>query len=132
MDAWGNESDYTDTLVLANTNRVRCVTLGWEPSPSEGITNYRVYHGRVPGVWTNQVDAGTNLTATIRILPPALSNLVVRVTCNGTGLIYSPDIGRFQVWNYLAATTLTVTNPGTMFWRSVGYGSTVTITNWRQ
>lgn len=132
LDAWGNESEFCPMISCTNAIADRFVSLGWDASPSPGVVNYRVYHGRVPGVWTNHADAGTNLSAIVRIRPDPLTNLVVRIACDGTDLIRCPDLGPMQIWQSIGATTWTETNPATMYWRSVGAGSSVTITNWME
>lgn len=41
-------------------------TLAWNADPDPSIiTNYTIYYGPAPGMYTNSVDAGTNLTATV-------------------------------------------------------------------
>ena len=37
----------------------------WDPSISPGITNYTVYSGAASRVYTNRIDAGTNLSAVV-------------------------------------------------------------------
>ena len=37
----------------------------WDPSSSPGITNYTVYWGAASQVYTNRIDAGTNLSVVV-------------------------------------------------------------------
>jgi hypothetical protein len=67
------ESDYSVEL---STNKSP-VTLAWDASPSPGITNHNVYVGRTSQVYTVHFPSGTNLT--LKVPPPALTNLVVTV-----------------------------------------------------
>ena len=48
------------------------VTLAWNASPSESVTNYTVYIGTASGVYTGTVLAGTNLTCTVSNLLPGV------------------------------------------------------------
>ena len=49
------------------------VTLHWNPSPSPDVTGYRVYYGRISGVYPNTLAVGNNTKVTI-------SNLVAGST----------------------------------------------------
>ena len=50
------------------------VTLSWDPSPTGGIANYRLYRGGVSGNYTNSTSTAQSTTTTV-------SNLVVGATC---------------------------------------------------
>lgn len=56
---------------LPPVDRVVDVALAWDASPSPGVTNYAVHYGPASGSYTNRVDAGANLTATVSNLAPA-------------------------------------------------------------
>lgn len=120
-DVWGLTSLYSAELVWVNTNRAQVITLGWDASPGTNqITNYTVYQGRTSGVYTNSADAGTNLTASLRIVPAPKTNVVITVTSvNATNLQFSDRLT--GGWSLLNATNLTVTNPPVrMFFRPLG------------
>src|SRR5215831_8822276 len=48
------------------------VTVGWSPSPSI-VVGYAVYYGTMRGVYSNRVDAGTNMTCTISNLEEGIT-----------------------------------------------------------
>ena len=48
--------------VLSATNTV---TLGWDPSPSDNVLEYRVYYGVLSGGYTNVISAGGDTNVTI-------------------------------------------------------------------
>jgi len=41
------------------------ITLGWDPSPSPGIVGYKLYWGASSHLYTNSLNADTNLSATV-------------------------------------------------------------------
>ena len=57
--------------ITISTNRFVKVSLAWDASPDHAsITNYSVLFGAVSHVYTNSVNAGTNLSVTISNLQP--------------------------------------------------------------
>lgn len=118
----GTNSEYSNEVAFVRTNNVRLVTLAWDKSPSTNVvvTNYTIWKGRASGVYTNSYVAGTNLTLTVPLLPPALSNLVVAVTSvNATNLQWRAAVNTGS-WTKLGATNYTTTNPPSpRFWRAM-------------
>ena len=45
------------------------VTFGWNSNPERNIAGYRLYYGTSPRLYTNQIDVGYTLTATVADLP---------------------------------------------------------------
>jgi hypothetical protein len=76
------------------------VTLAWDPSPASAIAGYRVYQGAATATYTNNVDVGTNLTATVSCLPAGLTNYIA-VTAYDTNGLESSFSAEIQ---YVAAT----------------------------
>jgi hypothetical protein len=106
------------------TGTWRTVTLTWDASITPSVIanpiSYRVYWGEAANTLTNVQDAGANLTANVRILPPPITNLVVTVSsARATNLLYGPTFrGPFTL---LGKTNWTGTNPvPTRYWRAVG------------
>ncbi len=133
-DTAGLESDYSNEVILVDTNFHRFVTLAWCPSPCTNvITNYIVYWGPAPHTYTNHISAGTNLDITIALWPPGPSNILVRVTSTGaTNLAWATSFA--GPWTKLNATNWTGTNvQGTRFWRALARtsGSRVYVTTSR-
>ncbi|HQL77161.1 MAG TPA: hypothetical protein PLU91_03115 [Verrucomicrobiota bacterium] len=118
-DKDGLESDFSDELSLTETSRIATVTLAWDQSvswsPSNPLT-YRVYCGGKSRTYTNIVEAGTNLTAQVRLRPPRLTNWVVTVT--GTGGLWFAQ-STCGPWEAMSATSMVLTNPQRSgFWRT--------------
>lgn len=132
MDDCGNSSEFSNIVTLDNTNHLSNVTLAWDPSPSFGVTNYRIFQWTDHGTQTNSWDAGTNLQLTIPTMPLLLSNVVVRVTTASGTLIYYHELGPIEFWKNLYTNFWQGTNPTTMFWRGMGSTNRVCITNWLQ
>ena len=107
---------WTNTLAL----RAKTITLAWDRSPgTNSITNYAVLKGRAPNTYTNVYFAGTNLTLTVPLYPPAPTNLLVVLTSmNATNLQWCSALGK--PWTLLGATNYTATNPPMRMWRGVG------------
>jgi len=83
-DSYGLTSDPSASVSLPWTNRAITVTCAWDRSPGTNtITNYTLWQG-TNGVYTNSVFAGTNLSASVRIVPPPPRP--IRVTFSGTNL----------------------------------------------
>lgn len=124
----GLESDYSNEVVYTRTNYTPFVTLAWDRSPGTNVvTNYVVWLGTNSGQYTQSFAAGTNLTLTVRILPPPLTNYVVTVsTTLATNLQYRT--GFSGAWTRLNATNWTATNPpAPRYWRAMGKSSKVFI-----
>jgi hypothetical protein len=88
-DKSGLSSDYSNEAILRafESNAMQSVTLAWDASPGTNvITNYSVYQGAASANYTNIVNAGTNLTVTMRLAPLAPTNLLVTVRCALTNL----------------------------------------------
>lgn len=118
------ESDYSDEVSYTNVLKSEFVTLAWDANPSTNVVGYRIYFGRSSGQYTNVTEAGTNLTCSVRILPPVLSNVVITITSrNATNLQWTPKLG--QPWTLLGATNWTATNPATRLWRALGKSPTL-------
>jgi hypothetical protein len=89
QDKDGLESDYSNEAVFTNwdANPSNLVMLAWDRSTGTNvITNYNVYWGGASRTYTNVSRAGTNLTVSVRLLPPAPTNLVVCLSCITTNL----------------------------------------------
>jgi hypothetical protein len=62
------------------------VTLGWNPSTGNGITNYHVYYGGVSQTYTNVVSAGTATNVTITGLKSGATYYFAASAVNNLGL----------------------------------------------
>jgi hypothetical protein len=122
------ESEFSNEVMFVRTNYVRAVTLAWDASPSPNVT-YLVYRGPAIRSYTNSYPAGTNLTLTIWLKPPPMTNVVVTVTTtSATNLLRSSSLGPLAIWNSLGKTNWMATNPPSpLFFRALGRNSTVTI-----
>lgn len=132
--AWsaGIQSEYSNEVGLTNVftnNPITTVVLAWDPSPGTNvITNYSALWGSAPRTYSNSVPVGTNLTATINVIPPPPPYVVVtKVSTTGTNLYGSP--GPNGPWSSLGTTNFVATNlVGTIFFRGRGKkGNTVSI-----
>lgn len=93
------------------------VTLSWDPSypgDSVTITNYNVYYGVRPGVYTNSVMVGTATNATIEITNGVRYFFAATaVDTNGLESVFSqqatwPLLGRQVIANRVTAVTVTI------------------------
>ena len=131
----GLESEYSNEIAWQYTkeNPWRVLNVAWNPSATNGsISNYSVFFGRSPGAYTNRTECGTNLSATVRVLPPRLTNVVVTIqTVNGTNLAWSESLK--GLWKSIGATSVTFTNPiGNRLWKAVGKNSRIQVsTKWQ-
>ncbi len=117
------ESDFSNEVSFTNVLRSEFAVVAWDPSPSPSAIGYRVHWGRISGQYTNAVDAENNLSLSVRILPPILSNVVITVTSrDATNLQWTTRIG--QPWNLLGATNWSDTNPPMRLWRAMGRSPT--------
>ena len=78
-DSFGLQSDYSTELEYDRPiGGPRSITLAWdECDPGD---TYTIYWGRLSGLYTHTVDAGTNLQLTVILCPPPLTNVIVTVT----------------------------------------------------
>lgn len=132
--AWssGIQSEYSNEVGLTNVftnNPITTVVLAWDPSPGTNvITNYSALWGSAPRSYSNSLPVGTNLTATINVIPTPPPHVVVtKVSTTGTNLYGSP--GPSGPWSSLGTTNFVATNlVGTIFFRGRGKkGNTVSI-----
>jgi hypothetical protein len=81
------------------------VTLAWDTSPSTGITNYSVYYGTATGAYTNQVNAGTNLSVTVSNLVNGVKYYFAATALDTHGMesAYSAEINYTIPWPRPAA-----------------------------
>lgn len=123
-DTNGLESAFSNEVSLTNvytTLPISSVVLGWDPSPvtNDLVTNYTVYWGTAPGSYSNTVAAGTNLSATVPVIPPPPSNHVLTVTTTGTNLYRASSLS--APWLPLNRTNYRATNAiGPYYFRGKG------------
>jgi len=83
-DDVGLESDQSNVVVVRSDKSQITVRLAWDPSPGTNvITNYTVGAGYWSNRWSWTTNAGTNLTATMRIpypVPPVDHVITVGAT----------------------------------------------------
>lgn len=131
------ESDYSNEVGLTNiysdtNNPIWLVALAWDPSPSAATNptlHYHMYTGTHSRMYTNVTECGTNLTISIAVLPPPLTNCVLTVTTTGTNLYRSTSLK--GPWSALNTTNYTATNlPSPYYFRGKGSrGNTVSISS---
>lgn len=119
-DKDGLESDFSDELSLTETSRIATVTLAWDQSvswsPSNPLT-YRVYCGGKSRTYTNIVEAGTNLTLSLRLTPVSKTNRIVHVSFANASKAWTAT-HLSGPWAEIAATNVTLTNPApSQLWR---------------
>jgi hypothetical protein len=119
------ESDFSDELSLTETSRIATVTLAWDQSvswsPSNPLT-YRVYCGGKSRTYTNIVEAGTNLSVTVRLARLLKTNRLVVVSSTSTGMFYGDTMT--GPWTYTSETNILTFNPsGNRFYRAVPGGA---------
>lgn len=129
-----DESEYSNEVEYGITNTgVRFITLAWDAPTNDPSLTYKVYRGMMSGRYTTNFDAGHNLSLTIPLWPPMLTNSVVSVTTtNATNLLASDRLS--GPWVLLNRTNFIGTNiHSPQYWRSVGSGKKrpgLFITNW--
>jgi hypothetical protein len=108
------------------------VTLAWNPSPSANVAGYMLYYGADGINFDNQMDAGTNTSATVTDLEPGSTNYfeVVAYDANND---QSPPSNQIEYTVPNAAQTVTVlanpTNAGGVTGSGAfAAGSSVTVT----
>jgi hypothetical protein len=126
----GLESDFSSEVIFGTTNRHVAVTLAWDPSPGTNTgLRYNIYTGGASRTYTNTTSAGTNLTLTVSLYPPALTNTLLTVTgtLGATNLAWASSLR--GPWTLLGTTNYVGTNvPSPRFYRGVGkQGNKVTI-----
>jgi DNA-binding CsgD family transcriptional regulator len=94
-------------LMVFSVEALQNVTLSWGPSLSTNVTGYKVYWGSESGFYTNQLDAGNVLTATV-------SNLVEGVTYYFVATAYN-NAGMESDFSNEASYSVPENNPGTNF-----------------
>ncbi len=127
------ESDFSNEVSFTNLLRSEFVELSWDASQSPSSIGYRVHWGRFSGQYTNATDAGMNLTLSVRIMPPILSNIVITVACEngGTNIAYASSVR--GAWINLNTTNWIATNPtAPRYFRGIGkIGNRVVISDRR-
>lgn len=123
----GLTSDYSNEVSVTNifsTNPpIASVVLAWDRSPGTNvITNYTAASGSSSGKYTNFVPVGTNLTATVVVIPPAKPRIVVvQISTTGTNL-YGSSVPQGP-WSSLGTTNFVATNlAGPIYFRGKGNG----------
>ena len=87
-DSFGLQSDYSTEIEYDRPiGGPHPITLAWDQC-DPGDT-YTIYWGRLSGLYTHTVDAGTNLQLTVILCPPPLTNVLITVT--GQALEWSSD-----------------------------------------
>ncbi|HYG33960.1 MAG TPA: fibronectin type III domain-containing protein [Clostridia bacterium] len=71
---------------LGATSSPTEVTLAWNASSSSSVTGYRVYYGGASQVYTNMIDVGSALTATISNLTPGITYFFAVTAYDATGV----------------------------------------------
>lgn len=132
--------------LMALPSRMYTNTLAWDYADLSTVTNFQVYRGFTPGVYTASnltglvlsspfiwISGTTNWAVVTAIgtngleseysneirVPPIYTNFVVRITTvNATNLQWATALGR--AWTLLGATNYTATNPPPSMWRAVG------------
>lgn len=114
------QSDFSNEAVYTRTGAVSFVTLKWDASAGDNVDGYILYWGKSSGLYTNKTYWGTNLTATVRIIPEMPSNLVVKVTLsNATDIVWAPSPN--GPWSTTGFSKYTSTNPmGARYFRASG------------
>jgi hypothetical protein len=108
----GLESDYSNEISYATTNDVFTPTVAWDAvSPAPTIAEYRIYFGGASRSYDYMVSAGTNLSLTTQVPPPALTNRQVTVQA----LVSSSAAGPWVVATNLPP--LVMTNPPPSLYR---------------
>lgn len=118
-NAYG-QSDFSNEAVYTRTSSVTFVTLKWDPPLTNNVDGYFLYWGKSSGLYTNKTYWGTNLTATVRIIPEMPSNLVVSVTeSNASNMAWSSSPK--GPWSTTGFSKYTTTNPvGPRYFRAYG------------
>ena len=62
------------------------VTLVWNASPDPAVTGYYLYYGPASGVYTNQIDVGTNTEFTVTGLVPGSTNFFTANSYTAAGM----------------------------------------------
>ena len=107
----GLESDYSPEISYATTQDVFHITLAWDASPCpQTIAKYRIYFG-ASHCYPYEISAGTNLSLTLQVPPPSLTNRLVTLIPQVSGSAAGP---------WVAATNwspLIMTNPPPALYR---------------
>lgn len=123
-------SEFSNEVVTTADARsnTKTVTLAWDTSYGINVATpitYWIHKGRTNRIYTAAYPAGTNLTLSVPLAWPTLTNVVITVTSqNATNLQWCSALG--QPWTKLGATNYTSpTNPATRFWRAMGRSAAV-------
>jgi len=60
------------SIVLSLSTLGDSITLGWEPSPSPNIKEYKLYFSKDPNVWTHVKSVGLSLQTTVELSEPGV------------------------------------------------------------
>jgi hypothetical protein len=94
---WAAEPPALPPLPAAPAPARVSVTLAWDPSPSPGVTRYRVYWGPSKGRYTNYVETPLRaLTIPGLMLPQYFA--ATALSTNGLESEYSAEVGGRPVW----------------------------------
>lgn len=78
------------------SSRAASLTLGWSPSPSPGIAGYHLYYGTVSEDYSDEIDTGTNVVATVSDLYDG-DTYYFNVTAYDDSGVESPPAGEVAV-----------------------------------
>lgn len=90
------ESAYSNEASVPTTNKPMTVVVAWDASPSSNVT-YTVYQGTNSGAYTNTVNCGTNLTASVTILPKVWITVLTFSMTNLPSLVLTNPQGSLLV-----------------------------------
>lgn len=76
----------------ARAKSLSVLVLAWDASPSSDVAGYRVYQGAQSGLYTNSVDVGPLLTATINPAPGTNFIAATAYATNGLESVFSNEI----------------------------------------
>ena len=102
------------SALLALTAHAATIKLAWDPSasdPTNGSVGYKVYYGAASATYTNTVNAGTNLTASVTNLSKGQTYYFAATAylTNGLESDYSQEISWSMPTNPPAPLNLHVT-----------------------
>jgi len=84
--AWGATALLLALILLGSVNCAQAqatATVNWNPSPSGGVTGYKVYYGLLSGVYTASVAAGNTTSVTLTGLVPGTTIYVAATALAG-------------------------------------------------
>lgn len=79
---------------VGRTNSTPSVTLAWNPVADPSVSGYNLYYGVTSGVYTNVVNAGTNLSVTLTPLARGATYVFAATSyaTNGLESAYSTEV----------------------------------------